>query len=217
MPELPKKLPAKGISILFGVSETRISQLKRKGLLKPDSDNMYDVAQCMQARGFQMSEHGVRVIAQEYSNGTGKVSPAKVVATTVGGELSAEDREALGIPPEAPPVAASPNSAFVAQTRISELREAKLRVEFERAKTRAAKERGELVERAVVHSSFVAAGAMIANTLQNLPAEIAAIFADPDKKTEVRLKVQTRVDQAQHALYKALKDSGQDDPDDPLN
>lgn len=217
MPELPRKLPARGIAILFGVSEQRISQLKRKGALKPDSMNMYDVQQAMQMRGFQMSEHGVRVIAQEYSNGTGKVAPAKVNPTTVDPGLSDEDRETLGITVDPATIAPSPNSVVAAQSRISELREQKLRAELDRAETRARRERGELVERAEVHSSFIAAGALIANILQNLPAEIASIFAEPDKKSEVRLKVQTRVDQAQHALYKALKDAGQDDAVEPAD
>lgn len=211
MSEIPRKLPAREIAILFGVSEQRISQLKRKGVLKPDSANMYDRDEAKRQRGFQMSEHGVRVLMQTYGNGTGKVAPPKITPFT---DMSAEDREALGIAPEET-VVASPNSVVAAQTRISELREQKLRAELARAETRNARERGELVERAAVHTSFVEAGALIASILQNLPAEIAAIFADPDKKAEVRLKVQTRVDQAQHALYKALKDSGQDDPDGP--
>ncbi len=62
-----------------------------------------------------------------------------------------------------------------------------------------------------MQSSFIEAGARIAAILQNLPAEIASIFADPDKKAEVRLKVQTRVDQAQHTLYTSMRDYGEDD------
>jgi phage terminase Nu1 subunit (DNA packaging protein) len=213
--ELPAKLPARGIAILFGVSEQRISQLKRKGVLKPDSANMYSVKEAMQQRGFQMSEHGLRVVGQEFGNGTGKVAPAKITPINAVPEMSAEDRETLGIEIDEATVAPSPNSVVAAQSRISELREQKLRAELARAETRAARERGELVERAAVHTSFVEAGALVASILQNLPAEIAAIFADPDKKAEVRLKVQTRVDQAQHALYKALKDCGQDDPNGP--
>lgn len=213
MPELPRKLPARDIAILFGVSEQRISQLKRKGVLKPDSSNMYDVQEAMQMRGFQMSEHGVRVIGQEYGNGTGKVAPAKITPLNAVPEMSAEDREILGLDVDMSTVAPSPNSAIAAQTRISELREQKLQAELDRARTRARKEAGELVERAQVQSSYIAAGALIANILQNLPAEIAAIFADPDTKAEVRLKVQTRIDQTQHALYSALKGYGQDDTD----
>lgn len=211
MPELPRTLPAKGIAILFGVSEQRISQMKRKGILRPDSSNRYSVEEAMRQRGFQMSEHGVRVIAQEYSNGTGKVSPAKINPTNEVG-LSPEDQEVLGIAVDEAQVAPSPNSTFAAQSRISELREQKLRAELDRAETRAAKERGELVERARVQTSYVAAGALIANILQNLPAEIASVFSDPGTKAEVRLKVQTRVDQAHHALYAALKDFGTDEP-----
>jgi hypothetical protein len=211
MPELPRKLPAKGIAILFGVSEQRVSQLKRKGQLTPDSANMYDVAQARQLRGFQMSEHGVRVIGQQYGNGTGQVTQAKITPLNEV-PMSAEDREALGIEVDIALVAPSPNSAIAAQTRISELREAKLQAELDRARTRASREAGELVERAKVQSSFIAAGALVANILQNLPAEIAAIFADPATKAEVRLKVQTRIDQTHHALYSALKDFGTDDP-----
>ena len=211
MPELPRKLPAKGIAILFGVSEQRISQMKRKGQLKPDSANLYDVQQAMQLRGFQMSEHGVRVIGQEYGNGTGATSPAKITPVNPVSQMSAEDSEALGIEVDIATVAPSPNSAIAAQTRISELREQKLQAELDRARTRAKREAGELVERAQVQSSFIAAGALVANILQNLPAELAAIFADPDTKAEVRLKVQTRIDQTHHALYSALKDFGQDE------
>jgi hypothetical protein len=212
MPELPRKLPAKGIAILFGVSEQRISQLKRKGQLNPDSTNLYDVKEAMQLRGFQMSEHGVRVIGQQYSNGTGQVAEAKITPVNEVPALSAEDAEALGIEVDIATVAPSPNSAIAAQTRIIELREEKLRSELDRAKTRAARERGDLVERAKVQSSYIAAGALISNILQNLPATIAAIFADPGTKTEVRLKVQTSIDQTHHALYQALKDFGLDDP-----
>ncbi|MGZ6199173.1 MAG: hypothetical protein ACXWNL_16175 [Vulcanimicrobiaceae bacterium] len=211
MPELPRKLPAKGIAILFGVSEQRISQLKRKGQLTPDSANMYDVNQAKVLRGFQMSEHGVRVIGQQYGNGTGQVTQAKITPLNEV-PMSAEDCEALGIEVDIATVAPSPNSAIAAQTRISELREQKLQAELDRAKTRAAREAGELVERARVQSSFIAAGALVANILQNLPAEIASIFADPATKAEVRLKVQTRIDQTHHALYSALKDFGTDDP-----
>lgn len=212
MPELPRKLPAKGIAILFGVSEQRISQMKRRGQLTPDSANMYDVQQARQLRGFQMNEHGVRVIMQDYGNGTGKVSPPKITPLNEVPPMSAEDREALGIEVDMATVAPSPNSQFAAQTRLQELREQKLQAELDRAKTRARREAGELVERAQVQSSYISAGAMIANILQNLPAELASIFADPGTKAEVRLKVQTRIDQAHHALYAALKDYGQDEP-----
>lgn len=212
MPELPRKLPARAIAILFGVSEQRISQMKRKGQLTPDSANMYDVQQAMQLRGFQMSEHGVRVIGQEYGNGTSTVAPAKITPINAVPAMSAEDAEVLGISVDMAVVTPSPNSAIAAQTRISELREQKLQAELDRAKTRARREAGELVERAKVQSSFITAGALISGVLQNLPAEIASIFADPDTKAEVRLKVQTRIDQAHHALYAALKDYGEDDP-----
>jgi phage terminase Nu1 subunit (DNA packaging protein) len=217
MPELPRKLPAKGIAILFGVSEQRISQMKRRGQLTPDSSNLYDVQQAMTLRGFQMSEHGVRVIAQEYGNGTGKVAPAKIVPVTTPTEpqLSAEDREALGLDVEISQVAPSPNSQIAAQTRISELREAKLRAELDRAENRLRKERGELVERVQVQRSFVQAGALVANILQNMPAEIAALFPDPEMKAEVRRKVQMRIDQTHHALYSAVKGFGEEDVDGP--
>lgn len=211
MPELPRKLPARAIAILFGVSEQRISQLKRKGQLTPDSANMYDVQQARQLRGWQMSEHGVRVIGQEYGNGTGAISPAKITPLNPVPQMSAEDCETLGIAVDMATVAPSPNSAIAAQTRISELREQKLQAELDRVKTRARREAGELVERAKVQTSYIQAGALIANILQGLPAELAAVFADPDTKAEVRLKVQTRVDQAHHALYAALKDYGEDE------
>jgi hypothetical protein len=211
VPELPRKLPAKGIAILFGVSEQRISQLKRKGQLTPDSANLYDVKQARELRGFQMSEHGVRVIGQQYGNGTPHVAQAKITPLNEV-PMSAEDREALGIEVDIATVTPSPNSAIAAQTRISELREQKLQAELDRARTRAQREAGELVERSRVQSSFISAGALVANILQNLPAEIAAIFADPATKAEVRLKVQTRIDQTHHALYAALKDFGTDDP-----
>lgn len=209
MLELPKKLPAKGLSILFGVSEQRISQLKRKGILQSDANNMYNVAEALKARQLRATEHGARMVAQTYGNGTGQVAPPKVELTTAPAEvvLSPEDRETLGI--EVDSLAPSPNSHFVAASRMNELKEQKLRAEIERVETRAKKERGELVERAAVQSSFVSAGQLISNIMQNLPAEIAAIFADPDKRAEVRLKVQTRVDQAQHALYSALRDYGE--------
>lgn len=208
MPELPAKLPAKGLAILFGVSEQRISQLKRKGLLKPDANNMYPVKEAMAMRGFQLSEHGVRVVAQSYSNGTGSVSPPKGVALTADALLSPEDREALGIGADTP-VTPSPNSTVAQTSRLTELREQKLQAELDRAKTRAAKERGELVERAEVHSSFLTAGALIANIMQSLPSEIAAIFADPNTKAEVRRKVEDRISQMQHSLYTALKNYGE--------
>lgn len=208
--QYPRKLPAKQLAILFGVSEQRISQLKRKGKLNPDSANLYDVQEAKQLRGFQMSEHGVRVVAQTYGNGTGKIAPPKVTPMNADVVLSPEDREALGIEPNEQ-IAPSPNSHFVAASRITELREQKIKAEIERIETRAKRERGELVERAKVQSSFIEAGARIAAILQNLPAEIASIFADPDKKAKVRLKVQTRVDQAQHTLYTSMRDYGEDD------
>jgi hypothetical protein len=161
----------------------------------------------LQQRGFQMSEHGVRVVAQTYGNATGQVAPAKIEPINADMLLSPEDREALGIETVLP----SPNSHFAQASRLTELREQKLRKDIERVEIKAAKERGELVERARVQSSFVAAGALMASILQNLPAEIASIFADPDKKSEVRIKVQTRVDQMQHALYAALRDYGETD------
>lgn len=210
MPELPKKLPAKGISILFGVSEQRISQMKRKGILKPDANNMYSVEQALQARGMQMSEHGVRVVAQTYGNGTGLIAPPKGTSTNVEieGVLSPEDREALGIDQDVP-ITPSPNSVVAQTSRLTSLREQKLESELEIARTKARKLAGELVERAEVQSSFVAAGALIANILQSLPSEIAAIFADPDTKSEVRRKVDDRINQMQHALYTALKNFGE--------
>ncbi len=207
-PKIPLKLPAKGVAILFGVSEQRISQLKRKGLLTPDAENMYETKQAIGMRGFQMSEHGVRVVNQMYSNGTGQLAPAKVTPISI--DMSPEDMEALGID-TAPTIAPSPNSAFAANERLRDLKEQTLQANLDRARTRADKDRGILVEREQVLSSHVSAGALIANILQNLPAEIAAIFASPDVKTEVRAKVQTRVDQIQHALYSALRGMGESD------
>lgn len=212
MPELPRKLPAKSIATLFGVSEQRISQLKRKGLLHPDNSNLYDVEEAMRVRGFQMSEHGVRVVAQQFSNGTGQVADAKITPLN-GVELSAEDREVFGV--DMAQTRASPHSVVAAQSRLSELREQKLRAELDRAEARLKRERGELVERAGVYSAGVSAGQAIANILQNLPAEIASIFAEPDKKAEVRLKVQTRCDQAQYALFNALKGYADDETTGP--
>lgn len=124
--QYPRKLPAKQLAILFGVSEQRISQLKRKGKLNPDSANLYDVQEAKQLRGFQMSEHGVRVVAQTYGNGTGKIAPPKVTPMNADVVLSPEDREALGIEPNEQ-IAPSPNSHFVAASRITELREQKIK------------------------------------------------------------------------------------------
>ena len=211
MPELPRKLPAKGIAILFGVSEQRISQLKRKGQLTPDSANLYDVRQARELRGFQMSEHGVRVIGQQYGNGTGQIAQAKINPLNEVPEMSVEDREALGIEVDITTVAPSPNSAFAAQTRISELREQKLQSELDRARIRAAREAGELIERTQVHSAFVKAGATVASLLQHLPDTLAALIPDHEARAEVRATVQSQIDRVQHALFSALKDLGQDD------
>lgn len=212
---LPRKLPAKGIALLFGVSESRISQLKSKGTLKADSNNQYDVADCLRIQGFRMNEHGERMCLQLYANGTGKVSPPKLRPINVDGEvrvttLSEDELAALGEEP-APTVTSSPNSDFVKQTRLMELKEKKLESELDLAETRRRKLAGELIERAVVQSSFVVAGTLISNVLQNLPSEIAAIFSTPETKAEVLHKVQTRVDQAQHTLYAALRDIGEND------
>lgn len=211
MPELPRKLPAKGIAILFGVSEQRISQLKRKGQLNPDSTNLYDVQEAMQLRGFQMSEHGVRVIGQQYGNGTTHVAPAKINPVNDVPAMSAEDAEALGIEVDIRTVAPSPNSTLAAQSRVGDLREKKLRIEIDRAETRARREAGVLVESAAVHTAFVKAGATVAGLLQNLPDTLAALIPDPEAKAEVRATVRSQIDRIQHALFTVLKDLGQDD------
>ncbi|WP_164125572.1 hypothetical protein, partial [Stenotrophomonas maltophilia] len=88
-----------------------------------------------------MSEHGVRVVAQTYGNGTGKIAPPKVTPMNADVVLSPEDREALGIEPNEQ-IAPSPNSHFVAASRITELREQKIKAEIERIETRAKRERG---------------------------------------------------------------------------
>jgi dGTP triphosphohydrolase len=202
---LPSRLPAKGIALLFGVSEQRISQLKKKGLLKRGDDGKYSVADARSLRGFQMNEHGVRVTMQTYSNAHGEQSPAKITATT---DLT--DDEILGVTSvteavESGIIAPSPSSHFAANARLMELRERKLQADVERAELRTQQQAGSLIERTTVQDSFVTAGKLIGTILQNLPDEIAAVFADFNKKAEVRAKVQTRVDQMQHALYQALK------------
>ncbi len=209
--DLPKKLPAKGISILFGVSEARVSQLKRSGRLKSDSENMFDVKDAIQMRGFQMSEHGVRMVAQMYSNKHGHLSPPKVTALTLDQELGLED-EPDEVAENTPSVKSSPDSHFVQQSRLLDLRTQRAESEAELRRLRVDRERGEVISRAEVQTAAADAAALIVTILQALPAEIAAVFAAPEQKREVRAKVQQRVDQAQHALWKAMKGDEQDDP-----
>ncbi len=209
--DLPKKLPAKGISILFGVSEARVSQLKRSGRLSSDSENMFNVKDAIEMRGFQMTEHGARMVAQMYSNKHGQLSPPKVTPLTLDQELGLED-EADEAETEQHTVKLSPDSHFVAQSKMMDLRTQKLESEAELRRLRVARERGELISRAEVQTAASDAAALIVTILQALPAEIAAVFATPEQKREVRAKVQQRVDQAQHALWRAMKGDEQDDP-----
>lgn len=204
-PTIPLKLPAKGIAILFGVSEQRISQMKRKGQLTPDADGLYSVKAAREFRGMQMSEHGVRVVAQTYGNGLGGLAPAKVTPTTEA-ELTDDERDVLGIEVDPATVKPSPHSQFAATERLTGLRSRKLEAEALRAETRAQRERGELISRAEIDSAFASAASVVSSILQGLPAEIASIFADPEQKNEVRAKAQERVDQMQHALHSAMKD-----------
>lgn len=204
--DLPKKLPAKGISILFGVSEARISQMKRKGTLVPDAQGMFDVKEAIKTRGFQMSEHGVRMVAQMYSNGHGQLSPPKVVPLTLDQELGLGDEDAA--PPEVTP---SPNSVVAQQSRLINLRAQKLESEAEMRRIRVEREKGNLISRAEVQTAASDAAALVVTILQALPAEIASIFATADQRREVRAKVQQRIDQAQHALWKSMIGNDEND------
>ena len=73
------------------------------------------------------------------------------------------------------------------------------------------KERGELISKADVQMAASDAAAAIVSILQNLPAEIAAIFATPEQKRDVRAKIQQKVDIAQHAMWTAMKGEQEDD------
>jgi phage terminase Nu1 subunit (DNA packaging protein) len=199
----PSKLPAKQLAILFNVSEARISQLKRKGMLKCDADGKFDVAEARKMRNFQQTEHGVRMVMQTYGNGTGKVSAAKIT-------LEGMD-DALGLSEEEPEVAPSPNSHFVQQSKLIDLRTERMQYEADLRKIKLERERGSLIPRAEVQTNAADAAALIVNTLQSLPAQIAAIFATPEQKREVRAFIQDKIDAAQQSLYKAMKGEKDDD------
>lgn len=199
-PTLPARLPGKDIAKLFNVDPSRISQLVRKGVLRKDADNMISVAEAMAFRHAQVSTETARTLTQGYSNGKTQSGP-KVTAFA---NLSAEDREVLGLDDE--PLAAGPSVIHGDGGRLLALRAQKLEGEIERNRIRAARESGELVPREAVHVAGFKAGKLISGILQNVPAEIAAIFAEPERKAEVRAHMQTRIDQVLHALHSALKE-----------
>jgi hypothetical protein len=149
-------------------------------VLKPDSSNLYDVRKRCKVRGFQMSEHGVRVVAQEFSNGTGKVAPAKITPLN-GVEMSAEDREVLGIDIDEAD-APSPHSVVAAQSRIRSCASRSF-APNSTAPRRERKRSGaswSSARRFTRRSSRP--GTDREHLAEPLPAEIAAIFADPTRR-----------------------------------
>jgi phage terminase Nu1 subunit (DNA packaging protein) len=206
--EVPKRLNARAVALLFGITEQRVSQLVRKGKLRKGADGLIAVEDAMTLRASQVNTELARTLGQTYSNGQGRVSPAKITPVSPGYALSDEDRAALGEEPEPQ----TPNY-LTANNELTQLRAEKLRADVERSQLKARREAGEVVSRHEVRRAGFEAGKLIASIIQNLPAEIASIFADPTKKAEVRSHVQTRVDQVQHALFTALKDHRTDEAD----
>ncbi len=207
-PTLPARLPGKEIAKLFNVDPTRISQLLRKGVLKKGADGLIDVAEAMAFRHAQVNAESARVLTQSYSNGKSE-SPPKITPFST---LSADELEILGL--DLPQID-SAKPTYGDGGRLIELRARKLESEIGRSEIKAQRESGELVLRSRVHTSGFKAGKLIASILSNLPAEVAAIFAEPERKAEVRAHMQTRIDQVMHALHSALKEQGADV--DPLS
>jgi hypothetical protein len=117
-----------------------------------------------------------------------------------------EDDVLFGV--EQPAEVGGATGLFNATTALQQARLDMALANIEGRKLRTQKESGSLIPRTEVAASGFEAGKVAAMILQNLPSEIASIFADPNQKDEVRAKVQQRVDQMQHAIHSALVSLG---------
>ena len=200
----PPKIRQADLARLWGVSPQRVSQLIVQGRVKKDADGLVNTAEALAFRTAQISEEEARVLFQSYSNGSTVTDPK--IGQHMAAEGLSDDDILFGVAEPASPGAA--HDVFNASTELSKARLALTIANIEARKLRTQKDAGALIQRTEVAASGFEAGRIVSMILQNLPAEIASIFADANQKEEVRAKVQQRVDQMQHALHAGVSKLG---------
>lgn len=188
-----------------GVSRVRIQQLINTGALRCGEDGKIDPDDLAACRKTQITKNPKKVLFNQPTNGK-EIFPSgmsKMMGLDSEGWPLLEGSETVSELGDRAHQS-SMTDALAANLRISAMREQKLRGELDQMEFKRRRERGDFLERKIVEDSGHEAMKIVASLLQNLPTEIAAIFADPETKAQVRTKVQERVDQMQHAMHKSL-------------
>lgn len=235
---LPARLDPSELAEIWSLTKTRVLQFVREGKLKRGADGKIDTQEALAFRSVQVATFRGQVLHQTYGNrfqNGDNASPTKAQlaaeAEVMGRDplaiddllaiddpLELDDPLAIEEQPVEPVFTAPPTSSMAevlaAGNQLQELRAEKLREEIEHRRTRRLADAGVLISRSDVRKNGQSAGKLVASILRNLPSEIAALFVDPNTKSEVRSKVQGRVDQIQHAIYAALKQAAGEEESD---
>lgn len=206
---MSNRLTAKEIADSWGVSPQRVSELVKQGRLHRGDDGLFDAAAVKAYREWQIANHGRKVLLSTSSNGK-VITGNKADAMAGAGDFFDGD---FFDEPAAPEPAKTGAAALIdANARMLALKERKAQLDIDRAEARHQRDMGLLVSKEAVRQEGLAAGKIMATILNTLPAEIAGVFADVDRKAAVHRAVQAKVDQIQHALQQALTKVAPDVP-----
>lgn len=188
----------------YKISPTRVYQLLAVGLLTKGKDRKIDLAEADRWREASMLKHPAQTLTTANSNGF-FISAPKGAPVDLDAEFDAALLADAPAPPE-PPRAPTPGAqtARSQAEEINALRMRKLQGEIDLAQHKRQREAGLLIEKSTVRDQGIEAGKIVTSLLNALPTEIAGIFADPERRSEVRAKVQERVDQMIYALHAAV-------------
>lgn len=229
---LPARMDPSELADLWGLTKARVHQFVREGRLTKGADGKIDTREALAFRAAKLATHRGQILDQRYGNRfkagdkaalskTEQLTRERAFATDDPLALpDDDDDDPLALPePETAPAAmveqpSGMDEALRRSNELADLRAQKLRAELARVELRRQREQGEVVARVDVHKAAYSAGKLVASILRNLPSEIAALFTDPETKSEVRAKVQQRVDQVQHALYTAGKEAAAESDED---
>ena len=204
------RLSVQALARHFSLSSERIYQLVRSGQLKKGADRRIDLAEAEAWRQTSISTHPTRTLATANSNGRFISEPKGIALLMSDADF---DRDLFGDDAApAAPVAPRPVSSVrdTVQRTVDganilvELRQEELRLRIDQRKQKALADAGMVIERAVVRNQGMEAGKIIMGLLNGLPTEIAGIFVEPERRAEVRAKIQERVDQMAFALHASL-------------
>ena len=196
---------------IWNVAGPTIRSLVARGQIIKGSDGLFDFHECMAFRKAQIGQYEVRTLLQSYGNKDSRTEPkinSMLSVDDILGEPQVKKPPTASKAPPLPDVDMSEtiNDALARTAELHNLRAEKLRADLTAAQTKSAVATGRYIDRAEVKDTLFKIGKLWESIYQAMPAKIAALYPDLEGRSEVRRMVEATNEQAQHALFSALKE-----------